>query len=225
MSLLSDLQQITERTYQQWSGIKLEDFIIGKQRFAHLADLGREENRELSEVARVFFRTISDQLYLAIYFSESLIAHLERHDPRRGLTEKNITPFMIFIEEINHGLHAAIKFQSGQHEIQEEEFIRDLELQAKVDTYLIVKFFLAYFNPTRRLEHFDRLWLRHHLFERGNYHYRSQNLRYRYEESNWLGGKYARFVDSIPPEDRLQELRQFRAMDYHTKSQYIRLLP
>jgi len=225
MSLLSDLQHITERTYQQWSGIKLEDFIIGRKRFVHLSARCHSAPNELSEVARVFFRKISDHLYLAIYFSEPLILQLEKHDPRRGLTEENIVPFMIFIEEINHGLHAAIKFQSGQHEIQKEEFIRDLELQAKIDTYQIVKFFLAYFNPTRQLEHFDRLWLRHHLFERGDYDYRSQNLRYRYRESNWLGSKYARFVDSIPPGDRLQELKRFRRMDYSTKSRYIRFLP
>lgn len=225
MSLLRELQQITERTYQKFSGVNLEEFIIGKKRFLDLSKYCSYEILELSDAARVFLRTINDNLYLAIYFSTPIISILEKHDPRKGLSEKNIYPFMVFIEEINHGIHAALKYLSGDREIQEEEFIRDLELQAKIDAYQTLKFFLAYFNPSKKLEKFDRLWLRYHLFERQNHSYANRILTDRYQETSYLGEKYVRFLDSVPPKHRVEEIRRFRGMSYDAKADYIRMLP
>lgn len=225
MSLLKELQQITERTYRQSSGINLEEFIIGRKRFNDLKEISPAETIELSDAARVFFRGLEGKLYLALYFSEHIITKLEEYDPRRGLHEKNIYPFMIFIEEINHGIHAALKYLAGEEDIKGEEFIRDLELLAKIDTYQVLKFFLAYFNASGKLEKFDRLWLRHHLFKRGSFSYTSRLLSTRYRQTNWLGEKYIRFLDGIEPQDRLGEIRRFREMNYMTKTQYIRMLP
>ncbi|MFQ5753816.1 MAG: hypothetical protein ACE5HI_17650 [bacterium] len=225
MSLLKELQQITERTYQQFSGINLEKFVIGRKRFSDLTKICSSESRELSPVARIFFRIVREKLYLAIYFSNEMIATLEAHDPRLGLSEKNIYPFMVFVEEINHGVHAALKFLSGETKIQSEEFIRDLELLAKIDTYQILKFFLAYFNASKKLEKFDRFWLRFHLFERSDFSYQHPVLADRYYETNQLGEKYTRFLDSIPSQHRLNEIRRFRAMSYSVKTKYIQMLP
>ncbi|MFQ6113429.1 MAG: hypothetical protein ACE5NG_04985 [bacterium] len=225
MSLLKELQQITERTYQKSSGINLEEFIIGKRRFMDLSEICSEETRQYSSLARIFFRVVGGRLYMAIYYSEPMISVLEANDPRKGLSEKNIYPFVVFIEELNHAVHAAMKFLSGQREIQNEEFIRDLELLAKIDTYQILKFFVAYFNQSKRLEKFDRLWLRHHLFERSEFSYHSPNLAMRYYETNWLGEKYTRFLDGLPPKHRLNEIRRFRALDYPMKKRYIQMLP
>lgn len=225
MSLLKELQQLTERTYQKSSGINLEDFIIGRRRFSDLSSKCRMEVKELSDIARVFFRKSGEKLYLAIYFSEQLVSTLEVNDPRKGLNERNIYPFMVFIEEINHGIHAAIKFLAGEQEIQREEFIRDLELLAKIDTYQILKFFLAYFNPSNKLENFDRLWIKHHLFERTIFDYEHPGLSARYAETNRLGEKYTRFLDGIVPSHRLKEMRRFREMSYPVKARYIEMLP
>ncbi len=225
MSLLRELQQITERTYRQYSGINLEHFVIGNQRFADLSRQCRRDVFELPDVARVFFRCSGDFLYLAIYFSETLISQLELNDPRRSLNERNIIPFLVFIEEINHGVHGAIKFLRGERGIEKEEFARDLELMSKIDTYQTVKFFLAYFNPSNRLEKFDRLWIKHHLFERARLDYVSQALNRRYSEANHLGEKYTRFLDGLKPQDRLQEMRQFQQLRYLAKAAYIRMLP
>lgn len=225
MSLLRELQQITERTYRQVTGINLEEFIIGYQRFQALSKLCAAETHELSDVARVFFRILDDKLYMAIYFSNEVISALERHDPRRGLSEQNIEPFMVFVEEVNHGVHAALKFSAGDTEIRREEFIRDLELLAKIDTYQVLKFFLAYFNASRQLEQFDRLWLRFHLFERQDFSYRSRTLAERYREVNYLGEKFTRFLDSLTPESRLGEMRRLRRLPYPAKTRYIQMLP
>ena len=106
-----------------------------------------------------------------------------------------------------------------------EEFVRDLEIMAKVDSYQILKFFLAYFNDSKQLESFDRLWLRHHVFERGDFTYDDTALVHRYQETTWLGEKYTRFLDNIPTDNRLAEMRRFREMPYLVKSNYIRMLP
>lgn len=225
MSLLKEIQEITERTYQRVSGVNLEEFIIGKRRFLDLSEICPTERKELSDIARIFFRVVDGRLYLAIYYSKQMISTLEENDPRKGLTERNIYPFVVFIEELNHAIHAALKFLAGEQEIQNEAFIRDLELLAKIDTYQILKFFLAYFNKSKQLEYFDRLWLRYHLFERCDFSYSHPNLVMRYYETNRLGEKYTRYLDGLTSMHRLSEIRRFREMSYPLKKRYIQMLP
>jgi len=225
MSLLKELQTITERTYRLYSGINLEEFVIGRRRFADLSSRCAAETVELSQAARVFFRRSGEALYLAMYFSDEVISRLERNDPRRGVNEGNIEAFMVFIEEINHCVHGVVKFLRGETAVGEEVFARDLELMAKIDAYQTLKFFLAYFNRSRRLENFDRMWIRHHLFERSRADYASPRLSRRYAETNRLGEKYTRYLDDMSPESRLREMRRFQKMEYRAKAAYIRLLP
>ncbi|MFQ5709571.1 MAG: hypothetical protein ACE5HO_19105 [bacterium] len=225
MSLVKDIQQITERTYEKVSGLNLEEFVVGKRRYWALNELCTQHTRGLSDLARIFFRVVGDQLYMAIYYSDTMIRTLENNDPRRGLNEKNILSFLIFVEELNHAVHAALKFLAGERQLQTEDFIRDLELQAKIDCYQTLKFFVAYFNDSKQLEYWDRLWLRFHLFERGIYAYENPNLRSRYHETNLLGEKYTRYLDSLNPQHRLNEIRRFRGKPYPIKKRYIQMLP
>ena len=83
-----------------------------------------------------------------------------------GLSDRNIRSLIVFVEEINHALHAALQFKSGQREIASEDFARNLELQAQVDTYLVLLLFVAFFRKTQRVSRTDRRWLRYHLFAR-----------------------------------------------------------
>src|SRR5207244_1612266 len=107
--------------------------------------------RELSELARTFLRHADDRLYVGIYYSRWLIEQLERHDPRAGLSDHNIRSLIMFVEEINHALHAALQFKSGAREIGSEDFARNLELQAQVDAYLVLLLFVAFFRKTQRV--------------------------------------------------------------------------
>jgi hypothetical protein len=223
MSLLADIQQITEYTYHP-TGVNFEEFLISRERFRYLSQFDCRAN-ELSHLARVFFRVAHGRLCIGSYYSTALIDALEAHDPRAGLSEKNITAFRVFIEGINHAVHGALKFMEGQANIYGENFVRDLELQAKIDSYFLLKYFLAYFNDSRQLEQLDRLWLRHHLFEREDTHYHSPELIVTYSEALTFGSKYTRFVDSLPPPERLEEIRRFRCLPYEMKKQYIRMLP
>ncbi len=222
MSLLAEIQTLTERLYGA-TGINCEDFLIGRERFRYLS---RHEAhcRELSDLARVFFRVQQNRLYLGIYYSTAVVEALETNDPRRGLSEKNITAFCVFTEEINHAVHGALKFLEGGT-MSAESFACDLELQSKIDLYFVLKYFLAHCNAGGRLERMDRLWIRYHLFECEEVSYQAAPLARRYGQALALGEKYTRFLDSVPPPERLQEIRRFRAFPYERKRRYIQMLP
>lgn len=216
-TLFSQIQHLFERTYAQ-VGINLEDCLIDQRRCKQLTKLAGASARELSELARTFLRTADDQLYVGIYYSRWLIEQLEQHDPRAGLTNRNIRSLIAFVEEINHALHAALQFRDGERRIAHEDFARDLELQARVDTYLVLLLFVAFFRKTQRVSQADRRWLRFHLFEAQTPGaFRDQNLRARYLETTKLAASYTRYLDTINGLRRLEEIRQFRSLDYGSK--------
>ncbi len=220
-TLFSQIQRLFERTYAQ-VGINLEDCLIDRQRCSQLSVLAGKSARELSELARTFLRHTDDQLYVGIYYSRWLIEQLESHDPRAGLSDRNIRSLIMFVEELNHALHAALQFKNGQREITSEDFARNLELQAQVDTYLVLLLFVAFFRKTQRVSKTDRRWLRFHLFVRqcpGAF--QDRNLRSRYLEATELASSYTHYLDTLNGMRRLQEIRAFRSLDYGAKKQRI----
>jgi hypothetical protein len=224
-TLFSQIQRLFERTYAQ-VGVNLEDCLIDRQRCAQLSMLAGRSARELSELARTFLRHAGDRLYVGIYYSRWLIEQLERHDPRAGLSERNIRSLIMFVEEINHALHAALQFKNGAREIGSEDFARNLELQAQVDTYLVLLLFVAFFRKTQRVSRTDRRWLRFHLFARNCPDaFRDANLRGRYLETTELASSYTEYLDSLNGLRRLEEIRVFRSLDYGAKKARILALP
>jgi len=220
-TLFGQIQRLFERTYAQ-VGINLEDCLIDRNRCAQLSILAGASARELSELARTFLRRADDQLYVGIYYSRWLIEQLERHDPRAGLSDQNIRSLIIFVEEINHALHAALQFKSGRREISSEDFARNLELQAKIDNYLVLLLFVAFFRKTQRVSRTDRRWLRFHLFASENpgaFH--CANLRGRYLETTELASSYTKYLDTLNGMRRLDEIRRFRSLDYGAKKNRI----
>jgi hypothetical protein len=220
-TLFSDIQRLFERTYVQ-VGINLEDCLIDRQRCGQLSRAAGAAARELSELARTFLRKADDRLYVGIYYSRWLIEQLEKHDPRQGVTDVNIRYLIAFVEEINHALHAAIQFQRGVREIASEDFARNLELQAQVDTYLVLLLFVAFFPKTQKVSRTDRRWLRFHLFSRHTPHaYADANLRGRYIETTELASQYTLFLDALNGARRVEEIRLFHSLDYTQKKQHI----
>jgi len=224
-TLFSQIQKLFERTYAQ-VGINLEDCLIDRQRCRQLSILAGRSARELSELARTFLRTANDRLYVGIYYSRWLIEQLERHDPRAGLSDHNIRSLIAFVEEINHALHAALQFKNGAREIGAEDFSRNLELQAQVDTYLVLLLFVAFFRKTQRVSQTDRKWLRFHLFQRQCPNaFSDRNLRARYLETTKLAASYTFYLDTLNAIRRVEEIRMFRSLDYFDKKQRILALP
>ena len=224
-TLFSQIQKLFERTYAQ-VGINLEDCLIDRNRCRQLSLLAGRSARELSELARTFLRTADDRLYVGIYYSRWLIAQLEEHDPRAGLSDLNIRSLITFVEEINHALHAALQFKHGAREIAAEDFARNLELQAQVDTYLVLLLFVAFFRKTQRVSRRDRRWLRFHQFEsQCPDAFQDRNLRARYLETNELASAYTHYLDTLNGMRRLDEIRRFRSLDYSEKKKRILALP
>ena len=220
-TLFSQIQQLFERTYAQ-VGINLEDCLIDRERCAQLSTLAGRSARELSELARTFLRRADNRLYVGIYYSRWLIEQLERHDPRAGLGNHNIRSLIMFVEEINHAIHAALHFKNGRREIASEDFARNLELQAQVDTYLVLLLFVAFFRKTQRVSRTDRRWLRFHLFAQSCPEiFRDRNLRARYLEVTELASSYTEFLDSLNGLRRLDEIRRFRSLYYAAKKRHI----
>jgi hypothetical protein len=213
-SLLGEIQSLLERTYAT-TGVNLEEFLIGRARCLQLA--AASDARELSQTGCVFLRVADGKLFMAVHYAPSLIETLERFDPRRGLTEANIRPFAVFVEEINHAVHAALRFLENGCVAETESAVRDLELQSRVDCYLLLQLFLARFRRPRRVDGCERRWLQHHLFARETFDYADAALRDRYSEVNFLGRTYATILDALPPSRRLDEIRRFRPLSYGEK--------
>jgi hypothetical protein len=138
------------------------------------------------------------------------------------LSDANIRQLIAFIEEINHALHAALQFKRGVREIESEDFARNLELQAQVDTYLVLLLFIGFFRKTQKISRADRRWLRFHLFSRHHPRaYADANLRGRYLETAELGRQYTLCLDALNGARRVDEIRVFHALNYEEKKQRI----
>jgi len=224
-TLFTQVQKLFERTYAR-VGINLEDCLIDRHRCRQLSILAGRSARELNDLARTFLRAANDRLYVGIYYSRWMIEQLERHDPRAGLCEQNIRSLIAFVEEINHALHAALQFENGAREITSEDFARNLELQAQVDTYLVLLLFVAFFRKTQRVSRTDRKWLRFHLFGRQCPNaFEDGNLRARYLETTELAASYTRYLDTLNAIRRVEEIRLFRSLNYVDKKEHILALP
>lgn len=220
-TLFSEIQRLFERTYAE-VGINLEDCLIDDRRCQQLTRLAGAAAVELSELARTFLRTADNQLYIGIYYSRWLIEQLEKNDPRTGISDANIQSLIAFVEEINHALHASLQFKNGLRAIDDESFVRNLELQAQVDTYLVLLMFVAFFRKTQKTSRMDRRWLRFHLFQSKTPDaYRDPNLRGRYLETTELAASYTYFLDTLNGARRIEEIRRFHSLDYGAKKTHI----
>lgn len=224
-TLFSEIQTLFERTYAS-IGVNLEDCLVDSQRSRQLAALAGAQCAELADYARTFLRAVDGQLKIGIYYSEWLIAQLEKHDPRAGLGDHNIRELIAFVEEINHALHAGLAFQRGEIPDRSEDYARNLELQSRVDTYLVLLMFMAFFRKPKPLSRQDRKWVQFHLFESiSPSGYSDLAIRGRYMETTHLAASYTRYLESLAASRRVEEIRCFHALSYQEKRAHILALP
>jgi hypothetical protein len=216
MTLLGEIQILLERTYG-YTGVNFEDFLLSQQRSRDLSDLAGPSAAQISDLGRVFLRIVDGNLCLGIHYDSGVVEALEKNNPAGGLNDENILPFMVFLEELDHAVHAALKFRDGFVDIHSEAFVRDLELQAKVDTYLVLQKYCAFFNKPQRLTDADRRWLKACVFDRERSALESQLLAERYHETNRLARRYVRHLDGLPRTRRTTEIRRFRKLSYGQK--------
>jgi hypothetical protein len=224
MTLLREIQLLLERTYGP-TGVNLEEFLLTSQRHQALAAMADTCMSQISDLGRVFLRLSDDKLRMGIYYHPRVIENLEQHNPQYGLTDENVLPFMVFLEEADHAVHAALKFREGWRDIYSENFVRDLELQAKIDSYLILQIYCAFFNQPKKLTDADRRWLKACVFDSENFAYEEPMISDRYRQTNRLGRRYVKFLDRLSSARRTSEIRRFRKLDYRQKQARVASLP
>jgi len=215
MTLLREIQLLLERTYAPVP-INLELCLIGESRCAALTRLAGAEAAALAPAGRTFLRQAGDSLYVAIFYARSVIAELEANDPRRALNERNISPLITFIEEIAHGVQAALLFREGERELDTEAFARNLEAQARVDTYLVLSKF-AHFFCGGHISRPVSAWLRGQVFDDSHRRMKSALLRRRYEAAQLCARGFLNRLRRVPLSRRTSLLREFRAMSWEAK--------
>jgi hypothetical protein len=220
MTLLREIQLLLEHTYGR-TGINMEQFLLSLQRGEVLASMSGASAAQISDLGRVFLRVEEGKLRMGIYYDPRVIEALEANNPQYSLNDENVLPFMVFLEELDHAVHAALKFREGKRDITAETFVRDLELQAKIDTYLILQMYCAFFNTPKRLTDADRRWLKACVFDSENFAYEEPLLAERYRATNHLGRRYVRYLDRLKPARRTAEIRRFRKLTYVEKQQRI----
>ncbi len=221
MTLLREIQTLLERTYAPVP-INLETCLIGEGRCAVLNELAGESASHLAPRGRTFLRQAGDSLYVAIFYSRPVIAELEANDPRRALNERNIAPLITFVEEIAHGVQAALLFNEGEREIDSEAYARNLETQARIDTYLVLSKFAHVLcgDPIPRRV---GAWLRRQVFDKSHRRFASPLLRERYGAARQCAFAFLRRLRRVPLDDRRDTLRRFRALSWPDKLAFVGL--
>jgi hypothetical protein len=218
MTLLREIQLLLERTYAPVP-VNLEACLIGESRCAALNRLAGEEARHLAPGGRTFLRQAGDSLHVAIFYSRPVIAELEANDPRQALNERNISALITFIEEIAHGVQAALLFLEGERGIESEAYARNLETQARVDTYLVLSRF-AHMICGGRIPRRVGSWLRRQLFDDGHRRFATAQLRERYRSAQRCALVFLRGLRRVPLSERAAILREFRALSWAEKLAY-----
>jgi hypothetical protein len=221
MTLLREIQLLLERTYAPVP-INLETCVIGENRCAALNRLVGEDALHLASGGRTFLRQAGDSLYVAIFYSRPVIEELETNDPRRALNEHNISALITFIEEITHGVQAALLFQEGKRVIDNEDYACNLETQARVDTYLVLSKF-AQVICGDRIPRRVGSWLRRQLFDTSHRRFTASHLRLRYGATQKCALAFLRHLRHVPLSDRTQVLRKFRSLAWSEKLQFVQV--
>lgn len=220
MTLLREIQTLLERTYAPVP-INLEMCLIGEGRCAALNRLAGESAHDLAPNGRTFLRQAGDSLYVAIFYSRPIIAELEANDPRRTLNERNISALITFIEEIAHGVQAALLFHEGEREIDTEAYARNLETQARIDTYLVLSKF-AHLLCGEPIPRPVGSWLRRQLFDTSYRRFPTPRLRARYAAAQRCALGFLRYLRRLPLAHRHDALREFRALNWPGKLEFVR---
>jgi len=213
--LVPALQSIIERTYGLPPLGEVAPYLIGDAGLRALAGAGHGPPPEPGR-PRLLLRPEKEGVRAVIYYPDALVDHLERHDPRRGLDDRNIDAFAMLVEELDHLLTVASRLSAGR-----PLRLLELEMHALVTKYLVVLHLLGRLTGRRRVSEFHRAWTRHHLFEK--YARLSDPESLRYLEAARLAARYVAWLDRLAPAARHPELKRFHARPFAEQARRIAL--
>jgi hypothetical protein len=207
MTLLAEIQGVIERTYSP-AGVNLEDCLIPRRRSRELAARAAD-GAVLAEEACTFLRLDGGNLRIAIFFAPELIETLEREDPRESLSHRNVRALISFMEEITHGVHAALAFRRGRRRWDSEAFACALEAQARVDVYYLLLRFVRLIAG--EVGAGARDWVRAAVFAAERAPGGPPRLRRRYARAGRIARAFTARVDALPSGERRAAIRAFHA--------------
>ncbi len=222
VSLLERLQGLIERTYDLETGVRdIGRYVIGDMGYRRLYGalppaVMTERVLSATTGARTLIRQGPDGLMVSLYYPDHLIECLEDHDPLRRLDDQNVDAFSVLVEELDHFLVIAERYRhSGVLSLL------DLELHANVTKYLVLKMFVGKMRGVTRLSEADNIWIRFHLFNKGDFVDPDPLVRTRYNDAARIASRYVRRLDQLPPSDRPRELRRFHRMTPQSKIAHV----
>ena len=127
--MLNSLQQQLEQMYEVDTQLQVSEFLISDPKLANLYDTS-SNSRDTHE--KLLLCQTDDQLNVALYLSEELIAHLESNNPLEKLDEKNLHQFWIALEGISH-----FTYLTWNASYDRQISLFELELQAEVDKFVM----------------------------------------------------------------------------------------
>lgn len=212
-TLLAAVHGLLTRTYALTARLDaIERYVIGDAGLARLYDgrPGTAVGSATGEGARLLLREEGGALRATVYFPDALIAHLEERPPQRGLDDRNVDAFAVFVEEIDHLLVAAERADAGRG-----VSLLELELHANVSKYLVLARFLA--GRAKRLGPARRAWLMHQLFEKPQYSDPDPEVRERYVAAGRNAARFLMTLERLSPQARIDRLRRFHRQDLSGK--------
>jgi len=218
MTLLAEIQEVIERTYSP-AGVNLEDCLIPRARSRELAACAAD-GEVLAEEACTFLRVHEGNLHIAIFYEPGLIEVLEREDPRQSLSHRNVRALIHFMEEITHGVHAALAFRRGWRRWDSESFACALEAQARVDVYYLLLRFVRLIAGG--VDEGARGWVREAVFSGEQGPGEEGRLKRRYARAGRIARCFVERVDRMEPRERAREIRRFHAVPLAGKARMAR---
>ena len=208
MRVLERLQQGLERLYRIDTRLAIHDFVIDDQARRSLG-VQRAPREQL------LVSQSEDDLELAVFVDDSVIANLSRHDPGERLHEANFGDFLLALEGVSHFVYVAW-CAHGQRQVSALE----LELQAEIDKYATCLLMLGA-EPERSDV------LRHRLYREFSFEDDlDADERARYRAANANAHRYSaslerRYIRGGRIVDMLRELRRFYRMSLPAKLDFI----
>jgi hypothetical protein len=200
VTLLETVRGLLERSYRMETGLAgIGAFVVGDRGYRAL------DGAPSGGGARTLVRQTDDGVRAAIYFPDELIARLEHRPPQRGIGDENVDDFATFVEEVDHLLVLAERSATGR-----PLSLFELELHANVSKHLVLARFLAG-RAARALSVEERLWLRHHLFDKNRYSDEDETVRARYRDARRWALRLLDALSDMRRSHRIDALRAFHA--------------
>lgn len=220
VALLVQLQRLIEATYDLDTGVDdLTPYIIGDEGYGRFY-AGRPVHDKVRapapSQARTLVRQSDGALRLAIYYPDSMVAHLEAENPAAFLADSNVDAFAVLVEELDHFLTLADRHRTGA-----DMSLLELELHANVTKQLTLELFLAKGLGRSRLGGGERAWVRHHLFGKLEFREEDPEVQSRYRDAAALAVRYLDYLRTVSAPARPVELRRFHRRTHHQKLAHI----